>query len=266
MLSTILMNVTARASLAYGTGYGGSYGYGYTGGGRYSSFAGMDWSYLLIIAGIVLSLVVQLVMTNTFNKYSKVASSRGMTGAQVAQQILASEGITDVGIQQVQGSLTDHYDPSKKVVNLSQTVYGSSSLAAVGVAAHECGHVIQHARGYAPLRWRTSLVPIANIGSRFSWILIILGLIMAFRPLLTAGIILFSAVLLFQLVTLPVEFDASRRAMQKITSMGMVGNEESRGSAKVLRAAAMTYVAAVAVSALQLFRLIMIARGSSRRN
>ena len=240
------------------------YGTGGNVAGRYSTLAGFDWTYLLIIASFVLSLVVQMRMTSTFNKYSKVASSRGMTGAQVAQAILQSEGITDVSIGQVQGSLTDHYDPSKKIVNLSQTVYGSSSLAAVGVAAHECGHVIQHARGYAPLRWRTSLVPIANIGSRFSWILIIIGIIMAFRPLLTAGIILFSAVLLFQLVTLPVEFDASKRAMQKLTTMGFLEQQESQGSKKVLSAAAMTYVAAVAVSILQLIRLIAIARGNRR--
>ena len=237
---------------------------GYYGRRDYSSFMYFDWTYLLIIAGVIVSLVIQFRMTSTFNKYSKVAGMRGMTGAQVAQQILMSEGITDVAIGQVAGSLTDHYDPAKKIVNLSQTVYGSTSLAAVGVAAHECGHVIQHARGYAPLKVRTSLVPVANIGSMFSWILIIIGLIFAWKPLLTAGIILFSAVLVFQIVTLPVEFNASNRAMQKITSMGLVSLEESRSSRKVLNAAAMTYVAAVAVSALQLLRLILLSRGSRR--
>lgn len=242
------------AAFAYGTGYNPAN----------RSLAGFDWTYILIIVSFVISIVVQLKMQSTFKKFSKVAGSHGLTGAQVAAAILQSEGITDVQIGQVQGSLTDHYDPSKKIVNLSQTVYGSSSLAAVGVAAHECGHVIQHARGYAPLRLRTAFVPIASIGSRFSWILIIIGLIMSFRPLLTAGIILFCAVLVFQIITLPVEFDASNRAMQKISSMGLLEQQESSGARKVLGAAALTYVASVAVSFVQLLRLILIARGGRR--
>ena len=222
---------------------------------------GFDWTYLLLIAAFILSMVVQVSMQSTFSKYSRIAARSGMTGAQVAQMILQSEGLLNIAVQPVAGSLTDHYDPRTKTVNLSQTVYGSKSLAAQSVAAHECGHAIQDARDYAPLRWRTSLVPIANFGSRFSWILFIIGLLMASGILIKVGILLFSLALLFQLVTLPVEFNASSRALAKLENSGWMQTDELAGSKKVLGAAAMTYVASLASSVLQLARLIILARG-----
>lgn len=228
--------------------------------GRPIAAYGVDWSYLLLIAAFILSMVVQISMQSTFTKYSKIAARNGMTGAQVAQMILQSEGLYNVQIQPISGSLTDHYDPRTKTVNLSQTVYGQRSLAAQSVAAHECGHAIQDARNYAPLRWRTSLVPVANIGSRFSWILLLLGLFMSSMLLIKAGILLFSFALLFQLVTLPVEFDASGRALKKLESSGWQQADEMAGSRKVLRAAAMTYVASACTSLVYLLRMLSLGR------
>ena len=233
--------------------------YGYGGGMMY----GADWTYLLLIAAFVLSMVVQFKMQGTFAKYSKVGTRSGMTGAQVAQMILQSEGLLNVTVQPVAGSLTDHYDPRTKTVNLSQTVYGSKSLAAQSVAAHECGHAIQDARDYAPLRWRTSLVPAANFGSRFSWVLFIIGLLMSSGILIKAGILLFSLALLFQLVTLPVEFNASSRALAKLENSGWMQTDELAGSKKVLGAAAMTYVAAACTSLMYLLRMLSL--GGRRR-
>lgn len=228
-------------------------------GYNYAYYWGIDWTYLLIIAGFVLSLIVQGVMKNTFNRYSHVRSMSGLTGAMAAQKILESEGISNVRIERVSGNLTDHYDPRTKVVRLSNSVYGSTSLAAVGVAAHECGHAIQDATDYSPLRIRSNLVPAANIGSQLSWPLFLFGLILSYRPLLLAGIILFCGALLFQLVTLPVEINASHRALQKLDQTGIMLPEEIQGSRRVLRAAAMTYVAAVCASLLQLLRLLILA-------
>ena len=229
----------------------------YYGYGRAMAY-GFDWTYLLLIAAFILSMVVQFSMQNTFSKYSKVAARSGMTGAQVAQMILQSEGLYNVTVRPVAGSLTDHYDPRTKTVNLSQTVYGVSSLAAESVAAHECGHAIQDARSYAPLRLRTSLVPIANYGSRFSWILIIIGLFMASGFLVKIGILLFSFALLFQLVTLPVEFNASSRALAKLETSGWMQSDELTASRKVLGAAAMTYVAAACTSLIYLLRMLSL--------
>jgi Zn-dependent membrane protease YugP len=226
--------------------------------GYYGYYWGIDWTYLLIIAGFVLSLIVQGAMKSTFNKYSQIRSVSGLTGAMAAQRILESEGIYNVRVEHISGSLTDHYDPRTKVVRLSDTVYGSTSLAAVGVAAHECGHAIQDARDYAPLRVRSNLVPIANFGSQLSWPLFLFGLILSYQPLLYLGIILFCGALLFQIVTLPVEFNASHRALVKLEGTGIMLPEEIRGSRKVLRAAAMTYVAAVCASLLQLLRLLIL--------
>lgn len=224
---------------------------------------GFDWTYLLLIGAFILSMIVQVTMQNTFAKYSRVGTRSGMTGAQVAQMILQSEGLYNVTVQPVAGSLTDHYDPRTKTVNLSQTVFGATSLAAQSVAAHECGHAIQDARGYAPLRWRTALVPVANFGSRFSWILFIIGLFMASGILIKVGILLFSLALLFQLVTLPVEFNASSRALAKLEASGYMQNDELAGSKKVLGAAAMTYVAAACTSLMYLLRMLSL--GGRRR-
>ena len=188
----------------------------------------------------------------------------GMTGAQAAERILHSAGIYDVSVQHVSGNLTDHYNPSNKTLNLSDSVYGSTSVAAVGVAAHECGHAIQHAIGYAPLEFRSAIVPVANFGSTLSWPLFLIGLFSGIRPLVTAGIVLFSLAVLFQLVTLPVEINASSRALKMLQSTGILGTDETRGARKVLTAAAMTYVAALAASILQLLRLLILAGGRRR--
>jgi len=224
------------------------YGYGY----------GFDWTYILVIIAALLSIVASLNVKSTFNRYSRIRSMRGMTGAEVAQRILQENGIYDVRVQHVSGSLTDHYDPRTQTVNLSDSVYSSSSVAALGVAAHECGHVVQHETGYTPLKIRTALVPAANIGSKIGIWVVILGLIMAFDPLTTIGIWLFSLAVLFQLVTLPVEFDASRRALVMLGNYGIMGDDEVSSARKVLFAAALTYVAAAAGSVLQLLRLVIL--------
>ncbi len=224
---------------------------------------GFDWTYILVLVAFLLSLAVQANMNGTFQRFSQVRSMRGLTGAQAAESILRSAGIFNVRVEGVSGNLTDHYDPRTKVIKLSDSIYGSTSLAAVGVAAHECGHAIQDAREYSPLSVRSALVPVANIGSQLAWPLFLLGLVLSVRPLLTLGIFLFCAALLFQLVTLPVEFNASRRALQALEQTGILGQQELPGARKVLQAAAMTYVAAVAASLLQLLRLVLLAR---RRN
>lgn len=223
-------------------------------------FWGIDWTYILVILALLISLLVQFNMKRTFQKYSQIRSASGLTGAQTAEQILRNAGIYNVRVEYIRGNLNDHYDPRTKVLKLSDPIYGSRSLAAVGVAAHECGHAIQDAIGYGPLKLRSALVPAANFGSQLSWPLFLIGLIFSMRPLLLAGIILFCAALLFQLVTLPVEFNASGRALRMLESTGIMGGQETSGARKVLTAAAMTYVAAVAASLLQLLRLILLAR------
>lgn len=218
-----------------------------------------DPTYLLVLVGAVLSIIASARVNSTFNRYAGVRSMSGMTGAQTAEAILRSKGIYDVQVEHIRGNLTDHYDPSKKVVRLSDSVYHSTSVAAIGVAAHECGHVMQHHEGYAPLNIRTALVPAANIGSRIGIPIVILGLILGSNPVLVnIGIWVFSLAVLFQIVTLPVEFDASRRALACIEQYGIVTSDERAKSAKVLRAAAYTYVAAAAASVLQLLRLMML--------
>lgn len=223
---------------------------------------GFDWTYILIIIALLISLAVQMNMKGTFQKYSRVRSERGMTGAQAAERILHNAGIYNVRVERIHGNLNDHYDPRTKVIKLSDSIYGSNSLAAVGVAAHECGHAIQDATGYAPLGIRSALVPAANLGSQLSWPLFLIGLIFSMKPLLTAGIILFCAALLFQIVTLPVEFNASGRALRTLEQTGIMAPQEIRDTRKVLWAAAMTYVAAVAASLLQLLRLVLLSRRS----
>ena len=226
-----------------------------------------DPTYILIIIAAIISLIAQWRVNSAFSKYSRVASMSGMTGAQAARMILQSNGINDVSVQRISGKLTDHYNPSTKVLNLSESVYGSTSVAAIGVAAHECGHAIQHARGYFPLSLRTALVPVANMGSQLSWVFIIVGAILSFnQTLITIGIIMFSAAVLFQLVTLPVEFNASARALEQLESNGILYRDEVSQTRKVLSAAALTYVAAAATAILQLLRLIILFGGRGRRD
>lgn len=227
---------------------------------------GFDGTYVLIILAFLISALVSAKMNATFSKYSKVRSYCGMTGAQAAKRILSSAGIYDVRIEHVSGKLTDHYDPSNKVLRLSDAVYGNTSIAAIGVAAHECGHAVQHARNYVPLSVRSAIVPVANFGSQLSWPLFLAGLIFSFRPLLMIGILLFCAALLFQIVTLPVEFNASARALRMLDETGIMGRQEIRGTKKVLRAAAMTYVAAVIGSLLQLLRLLILSGAFRKRD
>ena len=225
---------------------------------------GLDPTYLLAILGLILTMIASAQVKSTFNAYSKVRSMSGMTGAMAAEQVLHSCGIYDVSIQRVSGQLTDHYDPRNKVLRLSDSTYSSASVAAVCVAAHECGHAVQDQVHYGPLVLRSTLVPLANFGSQLSWPIFFAGLIFSMKPLLTAGIVLFSLAVLFQLVTLPVEFNASSRALKILQERHILTSQELTGGKKVLRAAAMTYVAAVASSLLQLLRLIILARGRDR--
>ena len=213
---------------------------------------------------MLLSLAASAKLKSTFAIYRRMESASGMTGAEAAQRILRNAGVYDVRIEPISGELTDHYDPRTKVVRLSEPIYNKTSLAAVGVAAHECGHAIQHATNYAPLSIRSAIVPIANFGSTLSWPLFLAGLVLSIRPLLTAGILLFTAAVLFQLVTLPVEINASSRALKLLNADGILAPQEVRGAKKVLTAAALTYVAALASSILQLLRLLILAGGRDR--
>lgn len=224
-----------------------------------------DPTYLLVIIGAVLSLLASAKVKSTFSKYSQVNSLSGMTGAEAAERILRFEGISDVRVERIQGELTDHYDPRDKVLRLSDSVYDNRSVAAVGVAAHECGHAVQDNKGYAPLRIRASLVPVANIGSTISWPLILIGLLLGgSKTLITIGIIMFSFAVLFHLVTLPVEFNASNRAVAILAETGVLQGEEVGQTKKVLFAAALTYVASAATMILQLLRLLILF--GNRRN
>ncbi|MDY3250953.1 MAG: zinc metallopeptidase [Candidatus Choladocola sp.] len=236
------------------------YRYGGYGGYRYM----FDWTYLLVLAGLVLSLLASAQVKSTYARYSRVRSMSGLTGAMAAQRVLQSAGIYDVRIEHISGHLTDHYDPRSKVLRLSDSTYGSNSVAAVCVAAHECGHAIQHQTGYGPLVLRSTLVPVANFGSSMFWPVFLMGLIFSVKPLLTAGIVLFLLAVLFQLVTLPVEFNASTRALRVLSDTHLLGDTELGMGKKVLRAAAMTYVASLASSILQLLRLIILAGGRDR--
>lgn len=226
----------------------------------------MDPTYILVLIGVVICMAASSKMNRTFQKYSRVRSHNGMTGREAAERILHSQGIYDVRVEHVSGNLTDHYDPRTKTLRLSDSVYGSSSVAAISVAAHECGHAIQHYEGYAPLSWRSALVPVANFGSAISWPLILIGIILggAGNIFTTAGIVLFTAVVAFHLATLPVEFNASRRGLAILRNSGMLYDSENNVASKVLKAAAMTYVASAATMILQLLRLLILTRG--RRN
>ena len=223
-----------------------------------------DPTYILLIIGAAVCLLASAGVKTTANKYSKVRSASGLTGEQTALRILRAAGINDVQVVPVQGSLTDHYDPSSRRVCLSESVYNKNSITAIGVAAHECGHAIQHEQNYVPLNVRTAIVPAANIGSQLAWPLFFVGIILSMRPLLTIGIVMFSLAVLFQLVTLPVEFNASSRALKMLEGTGILSPDENKQARSVLTAAALTYVAALASSVLQLLRMIILAGGRRR--
>ncbi len=217
-----------------------------------------DNTYILVLIAFMLSMFASFGVQATFSKYQKVNSRRGMTGMDAARQILDANGLYSVRIEHIQGNLNDHFDPRDRVIRLSDVTYQSTSVAAIGVAAHEAGHAIQHAKGYAPIKVRNAILPVVNIGSSLSMPLFFIGLILGMTPLAMAGVFLFSGVLLFQLVTLPVEFNASRRALAILKTSSMLDAEEVKNAGKVLKAAAMTYVAAVLSSALQLLRLLLL--------
>ena len=223
-----------------------------------------DRTYILLIIGMLLSVAASAKLKSTFAKYRGVRSASGLTGEQAARRILQAAGITDVQVRAVSGSLTDHYDPRSKVLRLSETVYGSESVAAIGVAAHECGHAIQDDVGYVPIKIRGAIVPVVSLGSALCWPLFLIGLLMGAPGLVNAGIILFSLVVAFQLVTLPVEFNASGRALRILDGAGILEGNELQGAGKVLRAAALTYVASALSSILQLLRLVLLS--GRRRN
>ncbi len=227
-----------------------------------------DPTYMLVIIGVVLCMLASAKMNSTFRRYSNVRSHSGITGREAAERLLKNAGIYDVRVEHVGGNLTDHYDPRSKVLRLSDATYNQMSVAAIGVAAHECGHAIQHARGYVPLQIRGALVPVANFGSTIAWPLIVIGLFMNSGSalfLLNLGILAFSAAVLFQVVTLPVEFNASSRALRILGDTGMLYPDEVRDTRKVLTAAALTYVAGAASAVLQLLR-ILILTDSRRRD
>lgn len=225
----------------------------------------MDYTMLIILPGIIFALWAQIKVQITFNKYSKVATKRGITGYYAARKILDENGLFNVTVEQTQGRLSDHYDPKANVIRLSNEVYNGSSCAAVGVAAHEAGHAVQYAKGYTPIKIRSAIIPIASFGSNASFIIFFIGFVFAaVWPLMYVGIAFFMAAVLFQLVTLPVEFNASRRAISALESSQILYPDELKNSKKVLSAAAMTYVAALASSLLSLLRLILLA-GNRRR-
>lgn len=220
-----------------------------------------DPTYMLVILGVIICMMASAKMNSTFNKYSRVRNHSGMTGKEAAEEILRRAGIYDVRVEHISGNLTDHYDPRSKVLRLSDATYNSTSVAAMGVAAHECGHAVQHETGYVPLKIRGALVPIANFGSTIAWPLIIIGLFFNSRSsalFLNLGILAFSLAVLFQIVTLPVEFNASNRAIRVLGSSGMLYEDEVKATRKVLTAAALTYVAGAASAILQLLRIILL--------
>ena len=223
----------------------------------------IDPTYLILIPAILISAWAQFKVSSTFNKYSTVRSINGYTGAQVARILLNDAGLQEVEIQQVPGRLSDHYDPRAKVLRLSSDVYGSTSVASIGVAAHEVGHAIQDKESYSALVFRNAIVPVVNFSSSLSWILFFIGILFSYSTLVTIGIILFSVVVLFQLVTLPVEFNASSRALKLLEARGILYDKEVEGARKVLSAAALTYVAATLMAVLQLVRLIAISNRNS---
>ena len=233
-------------------------------------YYGYDWTYIvLVLPFVLLSLLASASVKSTFQKYSKVFSRRGLTGAQAAERVLRANGVTNVRIEQVSGELTDHYDPRTNVIRLSDSVFGSTSVAAIGVACHEAGHAVQYAQSYGPIKLRAAIIPITNLGSKLAMPLILVGLLLEFlggisNIFVAAGVICFSLSLVFQLVTLPVEFNASHRAIAAIDQGNILYDDELSGAKKTLRAAAMTYVAATALALMQLLRLVLIFSRRSR--
>ena len=231
-----------------------------------------DWTYFIIVVPVfILAMVASGNVKSTFRKYAKIYSASRITGAEAAERVLRGHGVTNVRIEQVSGSLTDNYDPRNNVIHLSRDVYSSTSVAAIGVAAHEAGHACQYADNYGPVRMRMAIIPMTNIGSQLSVPLIILGIVLSgfssiFYAMAYVGLFLFALCVFFQLVTLPVEFNASHRALESIDQQGMLSEEEIQGSKKVLHAAAMTYVAALAVAVAQLLRFALLVSGGSRRD
>ena len=230
-----------------------------------------DWTYLLVLPFVILSLIASANVNSTFKRYAEVFSRRGLTAAEAARRVLADNGVTNVKIERVRGHLTDHYDPRTNTIRLSENVHDSSSVASIGVACHEAGHAVQHAVGYFPIKVRTAIVPITNFGSALAMPIFIVGLLLTYYGeqysiIAYIGIALFSLCVIFQLVTLPTEFNASRRAINAISSNGILDEREIQGAKKVLTAAAMTYVAALAVSLMQLLRLLIILGGARRRD
>ncbi|WP_343252498.1 zinc metallopeptidase [Ligaoa zhengdingensis] len=223
-----------------------------------------SYYWILVVPAMLLAAFAQMKVSSTFNRYSQVRSRSGYTGAQAARDILDRNGLQGVRIERVRGNLTDHYDPRSNVVRLSDSVYDSPSVAAIGVAAHECGHAVQHAVGYFPIKLRSAIIPVTNIGSKLSIPLLLIGLVVQVEPLINLGILLFSTMALFQLVTLPVEYNASNRALATLDSTGMLSGDELQGSKKVLSAAALTYVAALLVAVMQLLRLLLLFGGHRR--
>ena len=224
-----------------------------------------DWTMIIVLPALLLALYAQSKVSSTFNRYSKVYARSGLTAAQAADAIMRQNGITDVRIERVRGNLTDHYDPRARILRLSDGVYDSTSIAALGVAAHEAGHAVQHAQGYMPLEIRNVFVPVASIGSNAAIPLFILGLLFSWEPLVTVGLVCFSFAVVFSLITLPVEFNASSRAVASLSGYGYLSQEETDGAQKVLNAAALTYVASALTAILQLARLFILS-GRSRRD
>ena len=227
-------------------------------------YYGLDWTYSLVLIGAVIAAIASSKVKTTYAKFGKVGSHSGMTALQAARRILDNAGLHQIRIERVAGDLTDHYSPKELVLRLSDTTINSNSIAAIGVAAHECGHAIQHAKKYAPLTVRNSIVPVVNIGSKLSWPMIMIGLLFGVTGFLDLGIIFFSLSLVFQLITLPVEFNASSRALKILRDSNMLYEDELKGAKKVLSAAAMTYVAAAIASLLSLLRLIILFGGRRR--
>lgn len=235
-------------------------------------YYGFDWTYVvLVLPCVIFAMVASANVNSTFKRYSKELSRRHLTGAEAAQRVLSANGVSGVRFERVSGNLTDHYDPKSNVIRLSDDVFGSTSIAAIGVACHEAGHAVQYAKGYAPIKLRAAIIPVTNFGSRLAMPLILLGLLFSAGSyfgdtMVYLGIACFGLSVLFQLVTLPVEFNASRRALQAIESNELLTEEEYRGARKTLTAAAMTYVAATAVALAQLLRLVLIFGNRSRRD
>lgn len=228
-------------------------------------FYGLDWTFIVLIPAMIFALYAQWKVNSTYNKYSDYHNARGLTGEQVARRILDANGLWDTKVVHIAGNLTDNYNPKTNTVSLSDSTFSSTSVAAIGVAAHECGHAVQHATGYVPIKIRSSLVPVTSIGSSVSWIIILVGLIFSSYNLAMIGVLLFSLTAVFQAVTLPVEFNASARALDTLSRDFILADEELPYAKKVLSAAAMTYVAALVSSLAQIFRLLLIVNSSTRR-